>query len=86
MNTTTTTTKESTDDSATKQSPRRTKDIFGDCALVEIIHLHDCFRGALKNLEVDVSELCREITAAGAKSSSDATTINSSSTTIITNN
>ena len=34
-----------------------------------------------------MSELCREITAAGAnKSSSDATTINSSSTTIITNN
>mmetsp|Transcript_23732 Transcript_23732/g.51339 ORF Transcript_23732/g.51339 Transcript_23732/m.51339 type:complete len:834 (+) Transcript_23732:114-2615(+) len=48
-----------------KPSPRRAKDIFGDCALVEIIHLHDCFRGALKNLEVDVSELCREITAAG---------------------
>eukprot|EP00578_Thalassiosira_sp_NH16_P015735 CAMPEP_0181109112 /NCGR_PEP_ID=MMETSP1071-20121207/18000_1 /TAXON_ID=35127 /ORGANISM="Thalassiosira sp., Strain NH16" /LENGTH=684 /DNA_ID=CAMNT_0023192781 /DNA_START=140 /DNA_END=2195 /DNA_ORIENTATION=- len=47
-----------------KPSSRRAKDIFGDCALVEIIHLHDCFRGALKNLEVDVCELCREITAA----------------------
>jgi len=45
--------------------PRRAKDIFGDCALVEIIHLHDCFRGALKNLEADVTELCSEITAAG---------------------
>ncbi|KAL7545336.1 hypothetical protein ACHAWF_008691 [Thalassiosira exigua] len=43
---------------------RRAKDIFGDCALVEIIHLHDCFRGALQNLEVDVSELCREVAAA----------------------
>lgn len=42
------------------------KEIFGDCALVEIIHLHDCFRGALKNLEVDVSELCRELSSAGS--------------------
>ncbi len=31
---------------------------------MEIIHLHDCFRGALTNLEHDVSELCREISAA----------------------
>ena len=51
---------------------RKAKDLFGDCALVEIIHLHDCFRGALKNLEVDVSELCREInTAASIKSDND---------------
>ena len=50
--------------STNEPSPRRAKNIFGDCALVEIIHLHDCFRGALKNLEVDVSELCREISAA----------------------
>jgi hypothetical protein len=40
---------------------RRTKDLFGDCALVEIIHLHDCFRGALAALKVDVDELCLEI-------------------------
>ncbi|KAL7531032.1 hypothetical protein ACHAXR_005455 [Thalassiosira sp. AJA248-18] len=62
-----TTAKATDTDTTSKQSPpRRAKDIFGDCALVEIIHLHDCFRGALKNLEVDVSELCREIdTAAG---------------------
>mmetsp|Transcript_22397 Transcript_22397/g.49762 ORF Transcript_22397/g.49762 Transcript_22397/m.49762 type:complete len:760 (+) Transcript_22397:292-2571(+) len=33
----------------------------GDCALVEIIHLHDCFRGALEKLESDVAELCREV-------------------------
>lgn len=46
--------------------PRRARDAFHDCALVEIIHLHDCFRGALRNLEVDVSELCCEITAADA--------------------
>lgn len=54
------------------QSSRRAKNIFGDCALVEIIHLHDCFRGALTNLEHDVNELCREISAA-----SDATELDS---------
>ena len=42
-------------------SSRRAKDLFGDCALVEIIHLHDCFRGALRALELDVTELCKEI-------------------------
>jgi len=52
--------------SSQEPSPRRAKEIFGDCALVEIIHLHDCFRGALKNLEVDVSELCREMSSAGS--------------------
>eukprot|EP00584_Thalassiosira_punctigera_P010081 CAMPEP_0172545050 /NCGR_PEP_ID=MMETSP1067-20121228/15074_1 /TAXON_ID=265564 ORGANISM="Thalassiosira punctigera, Strain Tpunct2005C2" /NCGR_SAMPLE_ID=MMETSP1067 /ASSEMBLY_ACC=CAM_ASM_000444 /LENGTH=146 /DNA_ID=CAMNT_0013331721 /DNA_START=27 /DNA_END=464 /DNA_ORIENTATION=- len=50
---------------------RSARDTFGDCALVEIIHLHDCFRGALKNLEVDVSELCREITLAAAAGGDD---------------
>ena len=54
--------------SGQEPSPRRAKEIFGDCALVEIIHLHDCFRGALKNLEVDVSELCREMSSAGSGS------------------
>lgn len=48
----------------TGTSSRRAKDLFGDCALVEIIHLHDCFRGALSALEADVSELCKEITIA----------------------
>jgi iron-sulfur cluster repair protein YtfE (RIC family) len=36
---------------------KRRKELFGDCALIEIIHLHDCLRGALKALESDVSEL-----------------------------
>lgn len=35
----------------------RRKELFGDCALIEIIHLHDCLRGALKALEMDVHEL-----------------------------
>eukprot|EP00986_Skeletonema_menzelii_P011659 scaffold6103_cov146-Skeletonema_menzelii.AAC.2 len=48
----------------TGTSSRRAKDLFGDCALVEIIHLHDCFRGALSTLEADVSELCKEISIA----------------------
>jgi hypothetical protein len=36
---------------------KRRRLIFGDCALIEIIHLHDCLRGALKALEKDVKEL-----------------------------
>jgi iron-sulfur cluster repair protein YtfE (RIC family) len=36
---------------------KRRKELFGDCALIEIIHLHDCLRGALKALECDVNEL-----------------------------
>jgi iron-sulfur cluster repair protein YtfE (RIC family) len=36
---------------------QRRKDLFGDCALIEIIHLHDCLRGALNALEKDVTEL-----------------------------
>jgi Zinc-ribbon/CHY zinc finger/Ring finger domain len=35
----------------------RRKEIFGDCALIEIIHLHDCLRGALNALEADVNDL-----------------------------
>lgn len=57
-------------------SSRRAKDLFGDCALVEIIHLHDCFRGALRALELDVTELCKEIST----DSSDATSSSPSST------
>lgn len=30
---------------------------FADCALIEIIHLHDCLRGALNQLKSDVQEL-----------------------------
>jgi hypothetical protein len=42
-------------------SSHRRRELFGDCALVEIIHLHDCLRGALKALEADVNELSRSI-------------------------
>ena len=61
----------------TGTSSRRAKDLFGDCALVEIIHLHDCFRGALSALEADVSELCKEISI--ATSGNDETAIVTSS-------
>jgi hypothetical protein len=40
-----------------KATAKRRKDLFGDCALVEIIHLHDCLRGALNALERDVNVL-----------------------------
>jgi hypothetical protein len=44
------------DDAATQ----RRKKLFGDCALIEIIHLHDCLRGAIKALEKDVIELSHQ--------------------------
>jgi len=37
------------------------KDLIGDCALVEIIHLHDCFRGALNALEKDLTALSKMV-------------------------
>lgn len=47
------------DSSSTTQEDmaRRRKELFGDCALVEIIHLHECLRGALKALQSDVTAL-----------------------------
>ena len=36
---------------------RRRRAQFGDCALVEIVHLHDCLRGALGALQRDVNDL-----------------------------
>ena len=65
----------------TGTSSRRAKDLFGDCALVEIIHLHDCFRGALSALEADVSELCKEIaiSTSGVRVTSSSSSSSSSS-------
>jgi len=40
---------------------QRRRKLFGDCALVEIIHLHDCLRGALKALQEDVSQLNQSV-------------------------
>ena len=40
---------------------KRRKELFGDCALIEIIHLHDCLRGALKALETDVNQLAARV-------------------------
>lgn len=41
---------------------KRRKEVFGDCALIEIIHLHDCLRGALTALREDVAALTLEVT------------------------
>jgi len=38
-------------------SSKSCRELFGDCALVEIIHLHDCLRGALKALQNDIDLL-----------------------------
>ena len=40
---------------------------FGDCALIEMIHLHDCFRGAIRTLQQDV----RALAAAAAADDDD---------------
>jgi iron-sulfur cluster repair protein YtfE (RIC family) len=52
---------EDTSNYTSSMASKRRKDMFGDCALVEIIHLHDCLRGALKALERDVTELSRTV-------------------------
>eukprot|EP00533_Pseudo-nitzschia_delicatissima_P003029 CAMPEP_0116098520 /NCGR_PEP_ID=MMETSP0327-20121206/11276_1 /TAXON_ID=44447 /ORGANISM="Pseudo-nitzschia delicatissima, Strain B596" /LENGTH=83 /DNA_ID=CAMNT_0003590331 /DNA_START=246 /DNA_END=494 /DNA_ORIENTATION=+ len=54
------------DDMAMKNKSR--KDLIGDCALVEIIHLHDCFRGALNALEKDLIELSKMVLSTSSKS------------------
>jgi zinc finger-like protein len=38
-------------------SSPQTRRLFGDCALVEIIHLHDCLRNALYQIQTDVNSL-----------------------------
>jgi Hemerythrin HHE cation binding domain. len=38
----------------TSSSPKR---LFAECALVEIIHLHDCLRGAMRQIQQDVDSL-----------------------------
>ena len=58
----------------------KANDLFRDCALVEIIHLHDCLRGAVTALQRDVAELSR-ILQQEVQSSSSSTSSSSSSTT-----
>ena len=40
-----------------KKASEPTKRLFAECALVEIIHLHDCLRGALHLIQKDVDSL-----------------------------
>jgi len=47
---------------------KRQRHSFNDCALIEIIHLHDCLRGALLALQKDVIELTQQ--AANVRTSS----------------
>jgi len=54
-------TKELSTSLETSAATKARKDLFGDCALVEIIHLHDCLRGALKALQHDVSQLSQSL-------------------------
>jgi hypothetical protein len=55
---------------------QRRKDLFGDCALVEIIHLHDCLRGALQALERDVTQLSQTVLHKTTGDDGDRTTNN----------
>ena len=48
-------------DRTQEEVAKRRKELFGDCALVEIIHLHDCLRGALRELQKDVTALSQSI-------------------------
>lgn len=48
---------------------------FNDCALIEIIHLHDCLRGALHALQKEVLELTKQ---AQKSSDNDSSTTSSS--------
>lgn len=46
------------DDGATSlAAEHHRREVFRDCALIEIIHLHDCLRGAVKALQQDVQAL-----------------------------
>ncbi|VEU41985.1 unnamed protein product [Pseudo-nitzschia multistriata] len=48
------------------------RDLIGDCALVEIIHLHDCLRGALNALEKDLIDLSKMLLCSTSAAASDA--------------
>ena len=60
---------------------KRRKDLIGDCALVEIIHLHDCFRGALNALEKDLVTLGKMVLRPHSKSNSAADELGGTSNT-----
>ena len=40
---------------------KRRRELFGDCRLIEIIHLHDCLRGALTALRKDMDSLAKGV-------------------------
>jgi len=54
--------------SITMNNNKSRKDLIGDCALVEIIHLHDCLRGALNALEKDLTELSKMVLSPNSSS------------------
>ena len=58
---------------------KRRKDLIGDCALVEIIHLHDCFRGALNALEIDLVALGKMVLRPHSNSTSTSNEIGEAS-------
>ena len=60
------------DDGATSSAEHHRREVFRDCALIEIIHLHDCLRGAVKALEQDVQALAKSLIGAAGADAADA--------------
>jgi len=56
-----TTVRRLSEDVATSAVEHHRREVFRDCALIEIIHLHDCLRGAVKALEQDVQALTESL-------------------------
>lgn len=52
-------------------SSPQTRRLFGDCALVEIIHLHDCLRNALYQIQTDVNSLVTAASVIGVEDKYD---------------
>lgn len=53
---------------------KKRRQIFGECALIEIIHLHDCLRGAIRALELDVTTLETQLKECVSKTDMRSTT------------
>jgi len=58
------------DNNITMNNNKSRKGLIGDCALVEIIHLHDCLRGALNALEKDLTELSKMVLSTSSSGNS----------------
>lgn len=56
---------EESEEMAKAKLNQRRRELFGDCRLIEIIHLHDCLRGELNALEKGVYEVSQSLQDTG---------------------